>query len=141
MRFRTASDTVRHPSADQGQSPHRRIPCIPRVRSRRAWLRPWRSALAVTRITNGNFRLATRLVDQIERILEINQITTVTKGSRRSRPGEPRHRHHVTRTRRSAVAPDRADGASLSMSRNNTTGPQPTRFCVRTRRPRRWYGR
>ncbi|MFD7609258.1 AAA family ATPase [Streptomyces mirabilis] len=34
---------------------------------------------AVTRIPNGNFHLTTRLVDQIERILEINQITTVTK--------------------------------------------------------------
>ncbi|WP_262009268.1 hypothetical protein [Streptomyces sp. FIT100] len=34
---------------------------------------------AITRITNSNFRLTTRLVDQIERILEINQMTTVTK--------------------------------------------------------------
>lgn len=34
---------------------------------------------AITRITNGNFRLTTRLVDQIERILEINQISVVTK--------------------------------------------------------------
>lgn len=34
---------------------------------------------AITRITNGNFRLTTRLVDQIERILEINQLTIVTK--------------------------------------------------------------
>ncbi|MEV1174668.1 AAA family ATPase [Nonomuraea sp. NPDC049784] len=33
----------------------------------------------ITRITNGNFRLTTRLVDQIERVLEINQMTTVTK--------------------------------------------------------------
>jgi hypothetical protein len=33
----------------------------------------------ITRITHGNFRLTTRLVDQIERILEINQITAVTK--------------------------------------------------------------
>jgi hypothetical protein len=29
-------------------------------------------------LANGNVRLATRLVDRIERILEINQITTVT---------------------------------------------------------------
>ncbi|MEV4020374.1 AAA family ATPase [Nonomuraea angiospora] len=34
---------------------------------------------AITRITNGNFRLTTRLVDQIERVLEINQLSTVTK--------------------------------------------------------------
>ncbi|MFB4284709.1 AAA family ATPase [Nonomuraea sp. MTCD27] len=34
---------------------------------------------AITRITSGNFRLITRLVDQIERVLEINQLTTVTK--------------------------------------------------------------
>jgi DNA transposition AAA+ family ATPase len=34
---------------------------------------------AITRITNGNFRLTTRLVDQIERILEINQLGTITK--------------------------------------------------------------
>jgi DNA transposition AAA+ family ATPase len=34
---------------------------------------------AITRITNGNFRLTTRLIDQIERILEINQLTIVTK--------------------------------------------------------------
>ncbi|MFV8133006.1 hypothetical protein [Streptomyces syringium] len=34
---------------------------------------------AITRVTNGNFRLTTRLVDQIERVLEINQMTTVTK--------------------------------------------------------------
>ncbi|WP_234334642.1 AAA family ATPase [Streptomyces sp. NRRL B-1347] len=34
---------------------------------------------AITRATNGNFRLTTRLVDQIERVLEINQMTTVTK--------------------------------------------------------------
>lgn len=34
---------------------------------------------AITRITNGNFRLTTRLVDQIERVLEINEMTTVTK--------------------------------------------------------------
>ena len=34
---------------------------------------------AITRVTNGNFRLTTRLVDQIERILDINQISTVTK--------------------------------------------------------------
>ncbi|WP_326825877.1 Mu transposase C-terminal domain-containing protein [Streptosporangium sp. NBC_01756] len=34
---------------------------------------------AITRITSGNFRLVTRLVDQIERVLEINQLTTVTK--------------------------------------------------------------
>jgi hypothetical protein len=33
----------------------------------------------ITRITSGNFRLITRLVDQIERVLEINQLTTVTK--------------------------------------------------------------
>ncbi|MEU3167060.1 AAA family ATPase [Streptosporangium sp. NPDC006930] len=34
---------------------------------------------AITRITSGNFRLITRLVDQIERVLEINQLSTVTK--------------------------------------------------------------
>lgn len=34
---------------------------------------------AITRITNGNFRLITRLVDQIERLLEVNEINTVTK--------------------------------------------------------------
>jgi DNA transposition AAA+ family ATPase len=34
---------------------------------------------AITRITSGNFRLTTRLVDQIERVLEINQLTTITK--------------------------------------------------------------
>jgi DNA transposition AAA+ family ATPase len=34
---------------------------------------------ALTRITSGNFRLTTRLVDQIERVLEINQLTTITK--------------------------------------------------------------
>ncbi len=34
---------------------------------------------AITRITGGNFRLTSRLVAQIERILEINQLATVTK--------------------------------------------------------------
>ncbi|MEU0844918.1 hypothetical protein ABZ370_36370 [Streptomyces sp. NPDC005962] len=34
---------------------------------------------AITRISNGNFRLTIRLVDQIERVLEINEMTTVTK--------------------------------------------------------------
>ena len=34
---------------------------------------------AVTRITNGNFRLLQRLFTQIERILQINEIRTVTK--------------------------------------------------------------
>jgi DNA transposition AAA+ family ATPase len=34
---------------------------------------------AITRITSGNFRLTTRLVDQIERVLEIDQLTIVTK--------------------------------------------------------------
>lgn len=34
---------------------------------------------AITRITGGNFRLTSRLITQIERILEINQMTTVTK--------------------------------------------------------------
>jgi hypothetical protein len=34
---------------------------------------------AIVRITNGNFRLTTRLVDQIERVMEINQIGIVTK--------------------------------------------------------------
>ncbi len=33
----------------------------------------------ITRITSGNFRLTSRLVAQIERILEINQLHTVTK--------------------------------------------------------------
>lgn len=33
----------------------------------------------ITRITSGNFRLTSRLVAQIERILEINQLGTVTK--------------------------------------------------------------
>jgi len=33
----------------------------------------------ITRITHGNFRLTSRLVAQIERILEINQLGTVTK--------------------------------------------------------------
>jgi Holliday junction resolvasome RuvABC ATP-dependent DNA helicase subunit len=34
---------------------------------------------AITRITRGNFRLASRLVAQIDRVLDINQMTTVTK--------------------------------------------------------------
>ncbi|MFB4284320.1 hypothetical protein ACBJ59_54205 [Nonomuraea sp. MTCD27] len=34
---------------------------------------------AIAAITSGNFRPITRLVDQIERVLEINQLTTVTK--------------------------------------------------------------
>lgn len=34
---------------------------------------------AITRITGGNFRLTSRLVTQIERILDINQMSTVTK--------------------------------------------------------------
>ncbi|MCW2940845.1 MAG: ATP-binding protein [Actinomycetia bacterium] len=34
---------------------------------------------AITRITNGNFRLTSRLIAQIERILRINQLTLVTK--------------------------------------------------------------
>jgi len=34
---------------------------------------------AINRITSGNFRLTSRLVAQIDRILEINQISTVTK--------------------------------------------------------------
>ena len=34
---------------------------------------------AITRITGGNFRLISRLVAQIDRILEINQLTTVTR--------------------------------------------------------------
>lgn len=34
---------------------------------------------AITRITSGNFRLTSRLVAQIDRILDINQIATVTK--------------------------------------------------------------
>ena len=37
------------------------------------------AAATITRITGGNFRLTSRLVTQIERILEINQMTTVTK--------------------------------------------------------------
>lgn len=34
---------------------------------------------AITRITSGNFRLTSRLIAQIERVLEINQMSTVTK--------------------------------------------------------------
>lgn len=34
---------------------------------------------AITRITNGNFRLTTRLVAQIERVLDVNDRQTVTK--------------------------------------------------------------
>ncbi|MEV4894348.1 AAA family ATPase [Nonomuraea sp. NPDC055795] len=34
---------------------------------------------AITRITGGNFRLTTRLIAQIERILKINHLATVTK--------------------------------------------------------------
>jgi DNA transposition AAA+ family ATPase len=34
---------------------------------------------AINRITSGNFRLTSRLVAQIDRILEINQLSTVTK--------------------------------------------------------------
>lgn len=34
---------------------------------------------AITRVTGGNFRLTSRLVTEVERILEINQMTTVTK--------------------------------------------------------------
>lgn len=34
---------------------------------------------AITRITSGNFRLTSRLIAQIERVLDINQMTTVTK--------------------------------------------------------------
>jgi len=33
---------------------------------------------AITRITSGNFRLTSRLIAQIERILDINQLRTVT---------------------------------------------------------------
>jgi hypothetical protein len=33
----------------------------------------------LTRVTSGNFRLTSRLVAQIERILEINQLGTVTQ--------------------------------------------------------------
>jgi DNA transposition AAA+ family ATPase len=35
---------------------------------------------AILRITNGNFRLTSRLVAQIRRIMEINQISTLTSG-------------------------------------------------------------
>jgi DNA transposition AAA+ family ATPase len=34
---------------------------------------------AITRITGGNFRLTSRLIAQVERILDINQLGTVTK--------------------------------------------------------------
>jgi hypothetical protein len=34
---------------------------------------------AIVRITGGNFRLLTRLLTQIERILEINTLDEVTK--------------------------------------------------------------
>ncbi|MEU9247503.1 AAA family ATPase [Streptomyces sp. NPDC048385] len=33
---------------------------------------------AITRITSGNFRLTSRLVAQIERVMDINQLSTVT---------------------------------------------------------------
>ncbi|WP_206306789.1 hypothetical protein [Streptomyces sp. F001] len=33
---------------------------------------------SLTRITSGNFRLTSRLVAQIERVMDINQLTTVT---------------------------------------------------------------
>jgi Holliday junction resolvasome RuvABC ATP-dependent DNA helicase subunit len=34
---------------------------------------------SITRITSGNFRLTSRLVTQVKRILEINQLTVITK--------------------------------------------------------------
>jgi DNA transposition AAA+ family ATPase len=34
---------------------------------------------AITRITNGNFRLTCRLIAQIQRILDINHLSVVTK--------------------------------------------------------------
>jgi len=34
---------------------------------------------AINRITRGNFRLTSRLIAQIDRILEINELHTVTK--------------------------------------------------------------
>ena len=34
---------------------------------------------AITRITSGNFRLTSRLMAQVERVLDINQLRTVTK--------------------------------------------------------------
>lgn len=37
------------------------------------------SIAAITRITNGNFRLLKRLLSQVERVLQINELRTVTK--------------------------------------------------------------
>jgi hypothetical protein len=34
---------------------------------------------AITRITNGNFRLTVRLIGQIERVMAINHMSTITK--------------------------------------------------------------
>ena len=35
--------------------------------------------VAITRITNGNFRLLQRLLTQVERVLKINELRTVTR--------------------------------------------------------------